>query len=66
MCRGEEVEKLIDEFNSKQSDEAKFAYFCDKLECDLQSKVYDEEMCIDLSHQQNNPDNNFCEIKVIV
>ena len=31
-----------------------FAYQCDKLECDLQSKLYDEEGCVDLNHQENN------------
>ena len=36
------------------TNEAKFAYYCDKLECDLQSKLYDEEDCVDLNHQENN------------
>ena len=31
-----------------------FAYQCDKLECDLQSKLYDEESCVDLNHQEGN------------
>ena len=31
-----------------------FAYQCDKLECDLQSKLYDEEGCVDLNHQEGN------------
>lgn len=33
---------------------SKFAYFCDKLECDLQSKLYDEEQCVDLTNQEGN------------
>ena len=31
-----------------------FAYQCDKLECDLQSKLYDEEGCVDLEKQDGN------------
>ncbi len=31
-----------------------FAYQCDKLECDLQSKLYDEEGCVDLNKQEDN------------
>ena len=31
-----------------------FAYQCDKLECDLQSKLYDEEGCVDLEKQEDN------------
>lgn len=31
-----------------------FAYQCDKLECDLQSKIYDEEGCVDLTKQDGN------------
>ena len=31
-----------------------FAYQCDKLECDLQSKLYDEENCVNLKEQENN------------
>jgi len=42
MVKGEEYVKLIDEFNEKSTDEAKFAYLCDKLEADLMSLKYDE------------------------
>ena len=31
-----------------------FAYQCDKLECDLQSKLYDEEGCVNLQDQDGN------------
>ena len=47
-------EDLIDEFNEKQTKESKFAYFCDKLEGDLQSKIYDEEGCVNLIDQGDN------------
>lgn len=35
--------ELIDEFNEKKTPEAKFAYLCDKMECDLQAKKYSDE-----------------------
>lgn len=38
--------QLVDEFNERQTPEAKFAYFCDKMECDLQAKKYfDDGRC---------------------
>lgn len=50
----EEIINLIYEFDEGITKEAKFAYWCDKLECDLQSKLYDEENCVDLNNQKNN------------
>lgn len=50
----EQIENLIFEFDGRQTREALFAYQCDKLECDIQSKLYDEEGCVDLSKQQGN------------
>ena len=50
-----QIESLILEFDERKTKEAKFAYWCDKLECDLQSKIYDEENCVDLSDQKDNP-----------
>ncbi len=55
MLQKEQLENLILEFDAKQTKEALFAYYCDKLECDIQSKLYDEEKCVDLSKQENNP-----------
>lgn len=38
--------RLVDEFNERKTPEAKFAYYCDKMECDLQAKKYfDEDRC---------------------
>lgn len=34
---------LIDEFNERKTSEAKFAYYCDKMECDLQAKKYSDD-----------------------
>ena len=31
-----------------------FAYQCDKLECDIQCKLYDQEGCVDLNNQEGN------------
>ena len=50
----EELIKLILEFDERKTKEAIFAYQCDKLECDLQSKLYDEEGCVDLNNQSGN------------
>ena len=53
------IKELIYEFDERKTDEAKFAYMCDKLECDIQSKLYDEEKCVDLNNQNNKAlDNN--------
>ena len=51
----EEISKLLDEYNERKTNEAIFAYHCDKLECDVQMKLYDQEGCFDLSSQPNNP-----------
>ena len=50
----EEISKLLDEYNERKTDEAIFAYHCDKLECNIQMKLYDQEGCFDLSSQPNN------------
>ena len=51
----EEISKLLDEYNERKTDEAIFSYHCDKLECDVQMKLYDQEGCFDLNNQPNNP-----------
>ena len=51
---GEPIERLVHEFDERKTPEAAFAYQCDKLECDLQSKLYDEEGCVDLTKQDGN------------
>lgn len=50
----EQIKMLILEFDERKTKEAIFAYQCDKLECDLQSKLYDEEGCVDLNSQEGN------------
>lgn len=54
LLDGEKIEKLFLEFDAHQTKDALFAYQCDKLECDLQCKLYDEEECVDLHNQENN------------
>lgn len=49
-----QIMDLILEFDERKSKEALFAHYCDKLECDLQSKLYDEEKCVDLNNQRGN------------
>ena len=51
---GPTIEKLFFEFDAHETPEAIFAYQCDKLECDIQSKLYDQEQCIDLNKQEKN------------
>lgn len=50
----EQIENLFLEYDAKETKEAKFAYWCDKLECDLQSKIYGQEGLVDLHNQSDN------------
>ena len=50
----EQIEELFLEFDRHETKESLFAYQCDKLECDIQSKLYDQEGCVDLTQQENN------------
>jgi len=54
LIDGEQIEELFLEFDAHETREAMFAYQCDKLECDIQSKLYDQEGCVDLTHQEGN------------
>lgn len=45
----------IFEFDKRETNEAKFAHYCDKLEADIQAKVYQDMGCHHpLTEQQNN------------
>lgn len=50
----EEIESLVLEFDERKTKEAYFAYQVDKMECDIQCKLYDEEGCVNLQQQDNN------------
>ena len=54
LLDGNQIEQLFLEFDEHNTKESIFAYQCDKLECDLQSKLYDEEGCVDLNKQDGN------------
>ena len=54
LIDGEQIEKIFLEFDAHETPEAMFAYQCDKLECDIQCKLYDQEGCVDLTHQEGN------------
>ena len=51
----EEISALLDEYNERKTEEARFAYHCDKLECEIQIKLYEQEGCFDLSDISSNP-----------
>jgi len=48
------IENLVWEFDERKTKEALFAHYCDKLECDIQCKLYDEEGCVDITKQEDN------------
>lgn len=54
LVDGKQIENLFLEFDAHETKEAIFAYQCDKLECDLQCKLYDGEGCVSLDKQDNN------------
>lgn len=54
LIDGKYIEDLFLEFDNRETKEARFAYMCDKLECDLQCKLYDEENCVDLNNQRGS------------
>ncbi len=54
LIDGKKIEELFLEFDAHETPEAMFAYQCDKLECDIQCKLYDEEECVDLNNQDGN------------
>lgn len=54
LLDGKQIEELFLEFDARETPEAKFAYQCDKLECDIQSKLYDQDGCVDLTQQEGN------------
>ncbi len=45
--------ELIEEFENMETKEAIFAKMCDKLEADIQCKLYCEENCIDINRKEN-------------
>ena len=64
LDKNEFVISLINEFNERKTNEARFAYYCDKLECDLQAKKYsDNRFCtIEEANQEMLKDERIQEI----
>ena len=55
LCKKDEMYALLMEFDAHETREARFAYFCDKMEADIQAKVYqDTGRQHDLDDQANN------------
>lgn len=54
LVKKEELINLILEFDSKKTKEALFAYHCDKLEADIQAKIYDDKGFMKWEDQVNN------------
>lgn len=61
---GEKIEQIILEFDARETNEAKFAYQCDKLECDLQAALYNDN--VDLNNQDNNPTSKNSKVKELL
>lgn len=55
LIKKDEIIDLLYEFDDRKTNEAKFAYHCDKLEADIQSKIYqDMGYHNSLDNQRNN------------
>lgn len=46
--------ELIEEFEEMKTKEALFSKMCDKLEANIQSKIYCEENCMDIKNSSNS------------
>lgn len=46
----ENLVSLINEYNDKSTNDAKFAYMCNEFESDLQCKIYDEAKYVDVNN----------------
>lgn len=67
LFKRDEIIQLWIEFENKWSNDALFAYHCDKLEADLQAKVYQDMGCQNpLDEQENNVVLNSDRVKQII
>lgn len=55
LMQRDKVRALVLEFDERVTLESKFAGWCDKLEADLQCRLYDEAGGISLGNQKGNP-----------
>ena len=66
LLDGEKIEELFLEFDERSTKEALFAHFCDKLECDIQARLYDEDGCVDLNKQEGNDTYNHPDVQKLL
>lgn len=67
ICGKEELLSLLLEFDAHETKEAKFAYLCDKIEADIQAKVYqDRGEQRSLDDQNGNVTYNYPRIQEII
>lgn len=67
ICGKEELLSLLLEFDAHETKEAKFAYLCDKIEADIQAKVYqDRGEQRSLDDQKGNVTYNYPRIQEII
>lgn len=55
LVKKEEYIILLEEFNNRETNDASFAYLCDKLECNIQMKYYEDIGCNSIKNQEDNP-----------
>lgn len=58
LINGDEIKNIILEFDDHKTAESLFAYHCDKLECDLQCKLYDEAHLVDPYDQKESAEHS--------
>ncbi len=66
LPKGEELINLLDEFNGHYTLESEYAYLIDKLEYDMQVKMYELEGCYDFNNYPENVATNSNEVKEII
>lgn len=63
LTKKDEYINLLNEFENEETFEAKYSRMCDKLECDIQIKLYCEEKSADLFSDTNKELRNVERIK---
>lgn len=53
LLNSQQIKELVFEFDARETEDAKFAFHCDKMDCDIEAKIYDEEGCFDLFSEEN-------------
>lgn len=58
LKKGQLIIDLINEFDARETPEAQFAFYCDKMECDLMAKLYSDSGRIKLEDMPENVANS--------